>query len=149
MMLLTFQHYAEIPEKIHVFYDLAFSTLFSKHDALKEVFKREKYTKFPIDVFKRQMSCLCIITYREEKFAFSEAAILYFINLSAQLSDIQFNAGDFLRDMLESVCIMQQDGLDIVFSHRSFQEFFASFYLANMTREKLVALLPRLAMRPT
>jgi hypothetical protein len=50
MMLLTFQHYAEIPEKIHVFYELAYATLFSKHDDLKEAFKREKYTGLSIDI---------------------------------------------------------------------------------------------------
>ncbi len=36
MMLLTFSSFAEIPDKIHVFYDQAFDTLFSRHDATKE-----------------------------------------------------------------------------------------------------------------
>ena len=149
MMLLTFQHYAEIPEKIHVFYELAYATLFSRHDALKEAFKREKYTRLSIDIFKRQLSCFCIITYKDEKFSFNEAELLEYIRKSALLSDITFDAEDFMKDLLESVCILQQDGLEIGFSHRSFQEYFAAVYLVNMPQEKLSILLPQLARRGT
>ena len=149
MMLLTCQHYAEIPEKIHVFYELAYATLFSKHDALKEAFKREKYTGLSIDIFKRQLSCFCIITYKDEKFSFNEADLLDYIRKSALLSDIPFKAEDFMKDLLESVCLLQQDGLEIGFSHRSFQEYFAAVYLVNMHQEKLSALLPQLARRGT
>ena len=38
MMLITFRDFADIPEKIHLFYDQAFDALFSKHDATKEGF---------------------------------------------------------------------------------------------------------------
>jgi hypothetical protein len=147
MMLLTFQHYAEIPDKIHVFYDLAYQTLFSKHDALKEAFKREKYTKFPIDVFKKRLASLCVLTYIDEKFEFSHSDLLEYISKSAKLDGAEFDAEAFLKDLLESVCIMQQDGLAISFTHRSFQEFFTAVYLSNMALDKLKALLPRLASR--
>jgi hypothetical protein len=149
MMLLTFESYAHIPDKIHVFYDVAFTTLFSRHDALKEAFKREKYTKFSIDVFKTQLSCLCVLTYQDERFSFSEAELLSYIVKSAVLSNKTFVAEDFMKDLLESVCIMQQDGIEVTFSHRSFQEYFTAVYLENMPREELKALLPRLAKRGT
>ena len=35
MMLLTFDQFAEIPEKMFLFYEQAFDTLFLKHDATK------------------------------------------------------------------------------------------------------------------
>jgi hypothetical protein len=149
MMLLTFQYYAEIPEKIHVFYELAYSTLFSKHDALKEAYKREKYTNLSIDIFKRQLSCFCIITYKDEKFSFNEADLLEYIRKSSLLNDISFKAEDFMKDLLESVCILQEDGLEIGFAHRSFQEYFAAVYLVNMPQDKLKELLPQLARRGT
>ncbi len=76
MMLLTFSSYADMPEKIHVFYDQAFDTLFSRHDATKEAFKRERNTKYSIDVFKRYLSYLCLITYNENKTDFSETSCL-------------------------------------------------------------------------
>lgn len=41
IMLLTFDNYAEIPEKLHLFYSNAFETLYSKHDATKAGYRRE------------------------------------------------------------------------------------------------------------
>jgi hypothetical protein len=149
MMLLTFENYADIPEKIHVFFDVAFTTLFSRHDALKEAFRREKYTKFPIDVFRTQLSCLCILTYQDEKFSFTESELLTYIAKSAILSNTIFVAEHFMKDLLESVCIMQEDGIEIAFVHRSFQEYFAAVYLENMPRDRLQSLLPRLTKRRT
>lgn len=51
MMLLTFDQFADIPEKVYLFYDQAFETLFAKHDATKEAYKRKSYTSLSIDVF--------------------------------------------------------------------------------------------------
>jgi hypothetical protein len=89
----------------------------------------------------------CVIFYKDEKFSFNDTEVLEYIRKSALLSDISFKAEDFLTDLLESVCILQQDGLEIGFSHRSFQEYFTAVYLVNMRQEKLIALLPQLARR--
>lgn len=56
MMLLTYEQLAEIPEKIHIFYEQAFDTLYHKHDALKSQYKRKSYSNLPIDDFKRIFS---------------------------------------------------------------------------------------------
>lgn len=149
MMLLTFQHYAEIPEKIHVFYDLAFDTLFSKHDALKEAFSRKKYTSLAIDVFKRRLSFFFLISYIEEKFTFTRSELIEIINKSARLDGVEIDADAFSRDLLESVCLMQIDGLAIVFTHRSFQEYFTAYCLSRMPSAKLSALVPKIAERRT
>ena len=39
MMLMTFDEFAEIPSKMHVFYEQAFNVLYNKHDATKASFK--------------------------------------------------------------------------------------------------------------
>jgi NACHT domain len=147
IMLLTFQHYAEIPEKMHLFYDWAFDTLFSKHDALKEAYNRKKYTNYSIDIFKRRLSCFCLITYIDQKYEFTRDELLQYLNKSAKMDDTAVDTELFCRDLLESVCIMQQDGLDIIFTHRSFQEYFTAYCLARMEKSKLTFLMPKLAER--
>ena len=47
MMLMTFDEFAEIPSKMHIFYDQAFSVLYNKHDAMKTSFRRKFYTTCP------------------------------------------------------------------------------------------------------
>lgn len=55
IMLLTFDNYAEIPEKLHLFYANAFETLYSKHDATKSGFRRELKCGLSYDAFKKRL----------------------------------------------------------------------------------------------
>ena len=67
IMLLTYDNYAEIPEKLHLFYSNAFETLYSKHDATKGGYKRELKAKLSFDAFKKVFSYFCFITYYQGK----------------------------------------------------------------------------------
>ncbi len=40
-------------------------------------------------------------------------------------------ADSFLRDLLESVCVMQIEGVEYTFTHRSFQEYFAPYFISR------------------
>lgn len=67
IMLLTFDNYAEIPEKLHLFYANAFETLYSKHDATKSGFRRELRSELSYDTFKKVFAQFCFITYYQAK----------------------------------------------------------------------------------
>lgn len=68
IMLLTFDNYAEIPEKLHLFYANAFETLYSKHDATKAGYRRELRCSLSFDYFKKAFACFCFLTYYQGKF---------------------------------------------------------------------------------
>jgi len=132
MMLMTYDQFAYIPEKIHIFYEQAFETLFFRHDAGKDAaFRRKMYTALAINDFKNCLSAMCASSYFKEKFQFGEAEILEFIKKAAQSEQVEISKDDYLRDLLESVCVLQRDGLFVSFTHRSFQEYFAAFFLSR------------------
>src|SRR5579863_3099784 len=80
MMLLTFDQFASIPDKVHVFYDQAFDALFAKHDASKHGgYKRRSRTGLAIDDFKRCLSTFCAATYAKGKAVFSETETRAFL----------------------------------------------------------------------
>jgi NACHT domain len=149
MMLLTFDQFADIPEKIYLFYEQAFDTLFAKHDATKEAYKRQTYTNLSIDVFKRNLSYFCLATYNDEKFEMNETDVLAYLRKCLKIEDGSTKPEDFLRDLVESVCTLQKDGLSFVFTHRSFQEFFAAYCLANIANKHFDDILIKMARRPT
>ena len=72
MMLMTFQEFAEFPNKIYLFYEQAFQTLFLKHDSLKNLYIRKSRAGMDIHEFKRVFSYFCIHTHLEKKIVFSE-----------------------------------------------------------------------------
>jgi hypothetical protein len=53
----------------------------------------------------------------------------------------------FLSDLLESVCVLQREGLSLTFSHRSFQEYFCAYSLLRLPQEQSKVLARQFASR--
>lgn len=131
IMLLTFENYAEIPEKLHVFYGNAFETLFFKHDATKTGYKREIKSKISYDEFKKIFGQFCFTTYIKEEFEFEESLLIErlrgFSNITPE---------DYIYDLTNAICVLYKDGLKYRFTHRSFQEYFAALYIKDLNDDK-------------
>ena len=135
IMLITFSTYADIPNKLHLFYHQAFETLFQKHDATKATFVRKRYCDLPIDAFQRVLSAFCFQSYVDVKTIFNEAEILHYLNSVDNLyPQLGLDKRCFLQDLLESVCILVKDGLVITFTHRSFQEYFTALFILSLDK---------------
>jgi uncharacterized protein (DUF924 family) len=148
MMLLTFDQFADIPEKIYIFFDQAFDTLFLRHDATKEGFQRKKHTDLPIDRFKRYFSYFCMITYYDEKIELNETEIRSYAEKAFKANGVSVTSEAFIRDVVESICIMQREGLNYVFTHRSFQEYFAAYCLSTFIESRFRDIAFQLVGRP-
>ncbi|KRQ01463.1 hypothetical protein AOQ72_08295 [Bradyrhizobium yuanmingense] len=149
MMLITYEAFAQIPDKIHIFYEQAFETLFFRHDTLKEAgFERKRYADLAINEFKNCLSSFCISTYVKAKYQFTESEVLEAIAAACRHEKLSVKASDFLRDLIESVCILQRDGTLITFTHRSFQEYFSACYISRSPSIDLAGLLDKLSLQP-
>ena len=51
IMLMTFEQFAEVPQKMHIFYREAYIALSQKHDASKGAYKRTLSTNLTADRF--------------------------------------------------------------------------------------------------
>lgn len=144
MMLLTYEQIAEIPNKVHLFYEQAFLTLFNKHDSLKSLYKRKSYTQLPLDDFKRCLEAFCLLSYTDRLYYFEEYQINKYLNNSIKLSGVNTNSESFLNDLLDSVCILQRDGLGLTFTHRSFQEYFSAQFLVNKSMKEKIKIFDKI-----
>ena len=132
IMLITYGQYADIPDKLTLFYQQAFEALFNKHDATKQGFKRTRYTTIPIDEFQKIISALSIQSYIEHKINFSKNEIINYLQISKDIVDVQnFDEELVLDDLLQSLCIIVRDGLLYTFTHRSFQEYFSAIFISK------------------
>ena len=151
-MLLTYEEFAEIPDKMHMFYSQAFDTLYQKHDAQKEQYQRRTHAGLTREDFKSCFATFCAMSYLEQNYSFDEATLLETarnaVNYSKQTSSKQTSKAfakvtpkQFIDDLRESVCMLQADGLEMTFVHRSFQEYFAALFVTNVhgsTAKKIV-----------
>lgn len=130
IMLMTFERFAEVPAKMHIFYREAFLALSVTHDASKGAYKRALKTGLSIDTFGDYFAELCFRSYREEKFELSETEFeKYFQELS--VNDCACQASDFSYDLCANLCLMYGESGKYHFTHRSFQEYFCAVFFSK------------------
>jgi hypothetical protein len=149
IMLLTFTDVAEIPTKMHIFYEHAFDALFFRHDSSKGLFRRETCSKLAIDDFKDILSIFSTSGYLRDEYTFSNTKLLSYIrNAKKLIPNVKFRPEDFKEDLLKSVCILIQDGTAFTYTHRSFQEYFTALFLTKFETQNHFDIYKKLAQHP-
>ena len=136
IMLSTYNDYAEIPQKLHLFYYQAFDTMFSKHDATKS-YRRKMLSDLSSDTFKECFAIFCLLTYQKAKteFTFPEIDEI-FKKFPPRIKNV-LNISSFIHDLENCLCVLYKEGNKYKFSHRSFQEYFVAYFLNIQTDSKM------------
>ncbi len=133
IMLMTFDERAEIPDKLNDFYEQAFSALFNVHDGSKDCFKRDIRSGLGADDFKTIFAYFCFKSYFKGDYQFTDSSVRKYLAMAQKkFETIKFNIDDYLTDLNKSVCMLIKDGLNYIFAHRSFQEYFAAYYTTKL-----------------
>lgn len=135
LMLLTYESYADVPTKMHLFYANAFETLLRDHDLTKSLFRRPLISQLPEEEFKRLFAIFCAASYTKSKYEFSRDEIERFLLQSIKAASLDANVAQVIHDLTQSVCVMQFENLEYSFVHRSFQEYFTAVYLRSSAFE--------------
>lgn len=143
IMLLTYGENSEIPSKLSIFYNQAFEALFRRHDAYKGGYNRVRLTTLDIQDFSRVFSLFSLQTYEKREFKMSRTACITYIDKSRKSLGKDFAPEAYLQDLLTAACLLTEDGLDVAFSHRSFQEYFVALHISAAAPEIQEALILR------
>lgn len=136
IMLSTYNDYAEIPQKLHLFYYQAFDTMLSKHDATKS-YRREMLSNLSADTFKECFAIFCFLTYQKAKTEFTFLEIEEIFKKFPPRIQSVLNIGNFIHDLENCLCVLYKEGHRYKFSHRSFQEYFVAYFLNIQTDSKM------------
>lgn len=133
IMLMTYEQFAEVPSKMHIFYREAYVALSQKHDASKGGFRRDLKTGLTADQFADYFAEFCARTYRDEKFELREVEFEKYFNAlhEKKKGPPSISASDFRDDLVENMCLMFYEGGKYHFTHRSFQEYFCAVYFSK------------------
>lgn len=146
MMLLAFRTYADIPDRMTVFYSQAFETLYSIHDSdNKELFKRKHHAGLAPDVFRSVLQTFCYLSLSNHDIEFTESTLNNYISRALSVSQVSVSMEKYRNDLIHNVCVLQPDGLSYVFVHRSFQEYFAALFALNYSGEKKYDVIDKIA----
>jgi hypothetical protein len=133
IMLLTYSETGYISKNRHEFFEDAFNALWSKHDARKDGFERDRYTGLQKAEFLKILSAFAISSYINADYNMKDPQFHQHFDQAVRLSGINCKEEDFLRDLRESTSLAVDDGPYIRFCHRAFQEYFAALFIAEMS----------------
>lgn len=137
MFILTFQSYSNIPQKRSEFYSQVFDTLFSVHDSMSKLaFVREKQSGLAKEQIIEVLKLFSFLSYFDEKFIFSslylEEKLTY---IKEKKKSISFDNTKLINDLQVAIGILNKEGTDFAFPHRSLQEYFSALYIAYLSEE--------------
>jgi NACHT domain-containing protein len=133
LMLMTYSPTHGIPDKLHTFYETSVQNLF---------FRRPPRMGLTYDEFRNCVARFSFESFRKGEVLFPTAELRDLVKKAiddeakvgggAQFKGV--DADNFMRDLIENFCILQRDGLYTAFSHKSLQEYFASYFIINRMR---------------
>jgi hypothetical protein len=132
IMLITYDQYSDIPDKIYLFYQQAFQTLYNRHDSSKGSYKRTFKSNLVYDDFVHILSAFSTLSYLDKNKSFSDVILYEYLKEIKDITNTNFDSKDFKQDLIESVCVLIQEGLEYVYTHRTFQEYFTANYIVYL-----------------
>lgn len=145
IMLMTFHDDATIHQKLTSFYEGAFNTLMSWHDATKDSFERDR--ALDVDTFKKVFATFCLLSYYENTVFFTDSKFRGFVAKALDYHKVVTDVDEVQLDICESVNLVTRDGLNFAFVHRSFQEYFAAYCVMRVLSKRQAEFLSAFAKR--
>lgn len=132
LLYRTFGTNNSIADRICTFYDEIYQALYKGHDLMnKNGYTREKKSKLDFEDFRRLLRALCYYMSISRKTSFetySEA--ISYIDKAVEISSVKPTSSSmFLDDLLVAVPLMQKDGCEYKFLHKTILEFFSAEYI--------------------
>ena len=133
IMGLTYSDAGRISQRHHEFFEDAFNTLWSKHDARKEGYERPRYTALDRQKFLQLLCAFSASSYFSQDFQMRQSQFEEHLNFAIDSTDIKVRHEDFKKDLMISTSLLIEDGSYFNFIHRSFVEYFTALFIAGLS----------------
>lgn len=142
LLYRTFGVNNSIAERISTFYEEIYHALYKGHDLInKNGFAREKKSKLDFEDFRKLLRGLAHYMMLSRKFSFKNwSEAISSITKATEISGTRpESASEFLDDLLVAVPLMQRDGNEYKFYHKTIIEYFAAeFVIYNPSNSELL-----------
>ncbi len=138
ILLITYQSTGGGTLKRNVFYQQVFETFWNQHDALKEGYKRQRFTAIDMDDFTRVLACVCFQGYWEGVQSFERSTLRAYVERAFQASGVTEDRDAFIEDLELAVCVLAKEGHRYEFIHPTFQEYYTAHYISQLEQEKRI-----------
>ena len=125
-----------VENEIHTFFDNAYHILYKTHDLVHSNYVDRTYkTGCGVDELKNSLAEFCFLTYMNFQYSFTRSDAEKKIKRMFYAKKYGFTTQQFLDDLKDNLTIISYENGRYNFIHKSFQEFFAAYFLANLKDE--------------
>jgi len=137
LFYICYPHLDSIPNNATEFYSKLFTTLYFRHDKVKN-YKRERRSNTPPPEAFNVFCALCFKSLYDNKQDFTELSLFDYTKQSLRLCGLNESKPENIAyDFVDITCLIQKDGYDrYVFLHKSIQEYYAAEYVKSLSLEK-------------
>jgi len=132
LLYRTFGTNNSIADRMCTFYDEIYHALYKGHDLInKNGYCREKKSNLDFEEFRRLLRAFCYYMSVTRKTSFkSWSEAIKYIDKASELASIKpESSSKFLDDLLVAVPLMQKDGCEYKFLHKTILEFFSAEHI--------------------
>jgi hypothetical protein len=130
LVKLTFGSRGVVPPMLHNFYEEMFSVMAARHDAAKP-FVRNMVTGLGVDELEDVFAAFCFLS-KDYGSELTERQFQKCAKGAATLFGKTITSEGLKSDLLETVCLMTQEGLKYPFLHHTVQQFFAASFVRSL-----------------
>lgn len=142
LLYFNYKYEMTLPDTKYEFYNSVYKNLYKYHDLRKGgSFEHIKYSNLNITHFEKVLHYIGFYSLlRLKKTFYTERELLSLINNSKSHIGKDFEAIDYLHDLLETVPLFIKDGIHYSWVHKSFQEYFAAMFISNLPNKNIILL---------
>lgn len=139
LLYKTYSFKRDIPSRKSTFYNEVYTALYQDHDLSKDSYKRDKHSKLDIQDFRLVLRELANYTAKKGEVEYEKGkAIQYISDCKVNLKFLSFKEASFVDDLLTTVPVFTTEGINIKWSHKSLQDYFAAEYITSHPQKSAI-----------
>lgn len=138
LLVIVYNSTQQVPPSLSAFYDVLFNTLTTRHDGSKPGFRRRRLTKLSDADLNRLFSAFCYAARQLNLLVIGHGNVEKLLLSASIATGIKVDPDDFSSDITKVTCLMQREGFDLEFIHKSVAEFHAAKFLASRPEETVI-----------
>lgn len=134
LLVLVYQTEQEIPRELPDFFEKLFTTVFTRHDRSKPGFIRKHRSGLNENRFEMLFEAFCFYILRNNcSVSMSKEGFSKSYGQAKEFMGEACDEIDFKHDLVKVACLMQEDGYDMVFVHKSLLDYFSAAFVKRLS----------------
>lgn len=135
LLVVLYGSHEQIPATVPAFYEQLFEMLFYRHDRSKPGFSRERYTSLNDRKVRELFEAFCFYARASQLVMLTPQQYHECQRDAAAICGIDVDPRAFKDEITKVACLLQEEGFNLSFIHKSVAEYHAAAFIYNSTEQ--------------